>query len=492
MFEKNNHTAHFKVYQTVRIAKLKAELKAQETACAAQWTAAALDGPYEKGSHPFKEYFLLAYWLLRSELQLWGSTLPSNEESLHVFVAICEALIAELQRVLSPILSEEKMSKNNNPAVRKSKLVLVRLDVLETFNDRYEEFRDLCRPDVRHESAASMSLSTMRTAVVTACARSIEYMTSSGITEGFSTVENKADVASACDLHPAAGNIMYCCSEVQDYAAPYRRMRELSNAYYSSASAKQQLELPPVPPNSIPTDTDEFTTIVLDNLFAALEERAAKFDEKGRPPLKRGLSAKSHSLFEAEDKAAEEMILTARKHLFMANNLYSVSNHLREIIEKGEDSATAKKRAVPVAGVKGKAHRLATFAKKVETRLLAEQTAFCDVLLSALGMSPQEMAEFSSEYARDKSGQGRLLKAKFSTFNTGMDALLAQQGEWRVAAAGLRDRLAALMVSKIQSEYNAFYSTYSVVKFSKKHMDEYLKYPPAVVERHLTGFFGRA
>ena len=158
--EKNNHTAHFKVYQTVRIAKLKAELKAQETACAAQWTAAALDGPYEKGttntndtfpslicvhfnnfrnlhvhsfscaanltfvyiypgSHPFKEYFLLAYWLLRSELQLWGSTLPSNEESLHVFVAICEALIAELQRVLSPILSEEKISKNNNPTVRK-------------------------------------------------------------------------------------------------------------------------------------------------------------------------------------------------------------------------------------------------------------------------------------------------------------------------------------------------------------------------------------
>ncbi len=150
------------------------------------------------------------------------------------------------------------------------------------------------------------------------------YSPQSGITEGFSTVENKADVASACDLHPAAGNIMYCCSEVQEYAAPYRRMRELSNAYYArydcgflsvftcsfcvllcativihvetlgqhlcdsfvltygrfyllilllSASAKQQLELPPVPPNSIPSDTDEFTTIVLDNLFAALEVR---------------------------------------------------------------------------------------------------------------------------------------------------------------------------------------------------------------------------
>lgn len=78
------------------------------------------------------------------------------------------------------------------------------------------------------------------------------------------------------------------------------------------------------------------------------------------------------------------------------------------------------------------------------------------------------------------------------TFNTGMDALLAQQGEWRVASAGLRERLSAMMVAKILTEYTTFYNTYSIVKFSKKHMDEYLKYPPAVVERHLTGFFGRA
>ena len=38
-----------------------------------------------------------------------------------------------------------------------------------------------------------------------------------------------------------------------------------------SATAKQQLELPPVAPNSIPGDTDEFTSIVLENLYAALE-----------------------------------------------------------------------------------------------------------------------------------------------------------------------------------------------------------------------------
>lgn len=115
----NRHNAHFKVYQTVRIAKLKSELKAHETAHTVQWTTAQQEGPYEKGSHPFKEYFLLAYWLLRSELQLWGAILPSNEESLQIFVNICEAVIAELQKTLSPLLVDDKSRLNANPIVKK-------------------------------------------------------------------------------------------------------------------------------------------------------------------------------------------------------------------------------------------------------------------------------------------------------------------------------------------------------------------------------------
>jgi hypothetical protein len=73
-----------------------------------------------------------------------------------------------------------------------------------------------------------------------------------------------------------------------------------------------------------------------------------------------------------------------------------------------------------------------------------------------------------------------------------MDALLAQQGEWRVASAGLRERLSQQMVARMMPVYSKWYNEYSVVKFSKKHMEEYLKYPPNVVERHLSGFFGRS
>lgn len=131
--ETNRNTAHFKVYQTVRVAKLKAELKQQETSCAAQWAAAQQDGPYEKGSHPFKEYFTLAYWLLRSELQLWGSTLPSNEESLQVFVTICDTVIGELNRILAPILAVDK-SKNVNQVVRRVRLLTQSNDICLKFH----------------------------------------------------------------------------------------------------------------------------------------------------------------------------------------------------------------------------------------------------------------------------------------------------------------------------------------------------------------------
>ena len=73
-----------------------------------------------------------------------------------------------------------------------------------------------------------------------------------------------------------------------------------------------------------------------------------------------------------------------------------------------------------------------------------------------------------------------------------MDALLAQQGDWRVASSGLREKLSSMLVSKIGPVYTQFFNAYSVIKFSKKHTDEYLKYPPPIVERHLSGFFGRS
>ncbi len=126
-----------------------------------------------------------------------------------------------------------------------------------------------------------------------------------------------------------------------------------------------------------------------------------------------------------------------------------------------------------------------------------------------MGLSGQDMTEFNSAFEKDKSGQHRILKAKFAVrlnvlkqliiysiffckiFNSGLDALLAQQGEWRVSSSMLRETLSQNLLSKVVQIYAHFFATYSTVKFSKKHMGEYLKYTPAQLENYLRNFFGR-
>jgi hypothetical protein len=119
-------------------------------------------------------------------------------------------------------------------------------------------------------------------------------------------------------------------------------------------------------------------------------------------------------------------------------------------------------------------------------------------------------------------------------FNTGMEALLARQGEWRVSSSGtsihtyfhiltcilysimcmfmyasacilcqymndcstlnlgLREHMSAQLLEAILPVYTEFFNTYASVKFSKKHMNEYLRFQPAQVERNLKTFFGRS
>jgi hypothetical protein len=118
---------------------------------------------------------------------------------------------------------------------------------------------------------------------------------------------------------------------------------------------------------------------------------------------------------------------------------------------------------------------------------------FCESIAVALGVDSQGTQDFTSSYSSESSQQNqyRLLKAKFMVFNTGMDALLSQQGEWRVSSSVLRETLSQQLVSRVLGNYSSFFNSFSSIKFSKKHMEEYLKYTPAQVENNLKGFFGK-
>jgi hypothetical protein len=213
-------------------------------------------------------------------------------------------------------------------------------------------------------------------------------------------------------------------------------------------------------------------------------------------------------LYAVGEKEADESLSVARQHLFLINNLFSIYLYLREtkadigrgdagsagsgqINDGGGAFKSKSKTGVPPPRGIYDPNQVTLLLDAVESKLSMEQVTFCDVICRAMAMSPGETAEFAVTYAKDKGNKDRLLKAKFSIFNSGMDALLAQQGEWRVSAAGLRDQLAAQLVESIVPTYQQFYDTYSTVNFSKKHMSEYLKYKPQDIATSLSAFFGK-
>jgi len=504
VLELHKHSAHFKTYQTVRIAKLKAELKEVEQLSPTSWTHLLQDGPYEKGKYPFDEYFTLSYYLLRSENQLWASTLPNSEESLYVFINICESLINEVQAIVAPFLSEEsgKSRSSTNIIIKQSQLLLIRLDILDTYLSQFDRMRDLCRLDMRRESKASALLLQIKRSIVHASLNSVVNLISSSYVESFSadkkTNSDTFNESLSCDLHPVTGNILHCCKEMMGWVGPvYKKMLELA--------VELQVDVLSV----VPANQEVLMHLVIENLLNGLEGRAAKFDENSKARSeKRAMNVKAHGMHELEDKVAEDYILSARKHLFMANNLYSMyifikdrkrdqtsnessmgvqllNNDLRRASSMNANAMNANK---PFS----KNKQIMAIADKIELRLKQEQTSFCERIASVMGLTPTEMAEFQVLHEKDKSGHGRALKAKFTLFNTGMEALRAQQGEWRVSSTGLREHMSAQLQDTVLPVYTEFYNTYAAVKFSKKHMDRYLRFPPAEVEWNLKTFFGRS
>lgn len=539
ILEANNHTAHLKTYQRVRIAQVKAELQAHEADHASEWIALTQDNiPYLKGTHPLNAFYTFAFEMLRGELHLWGITLISSQESLLVFIAICDAAVMELQRVMGPVLLEDfKNNKSSHFILKQTNTFLIRLEMLSIFASKFDELRDICRPDVRHESTASITVRTMRNAMVEACADSISILLTSSLDandatrtskskhiKGFGSHNDLNDKTMAtsitasitsidltsfenCDLHPLTGNVLHCCKELSGFAAVYKRMADTAldiNIY--------------VPPNA--TSVHDLIFSLMENLFTCLKIKADNYSKSlKKQSSKRELTTSNHAMYELPEKVAEGCLAVVKKDLFLSNNLYSLFICLREknreMLTQQEGTggstgasltgdANAKRRGGGGAGAllpsaagftssvnQQYLRRLASLTESVEQSLAAAQLSFCNALKSVLGLTLEDMSEFKVALDTDKSGKGRVLKAKFTVFNTGMESFLAQQGEWRVSAAALRERMSALMLETILPGYTDFYNKYSNSKFSKKHMSMYLRFPPQDVERIFKTFFGK-
>ena len=505
LFSKHTQKVHYEVYQNIRIAQVKAELQVEEDAHAAEWAALLEDVPYIRGSHPLQGYITLAYEMLRGELQLWSNVLkPNDPECVLVFVAICDGTVMELQRLLLPMLLDDESAHSSSFIIRQANSFLIRLEMLDMFMARYEDLREICRPDMSRESTASVTLTALRNAMVEACVESINTLVRNSndpgepldLTEGdFKKAAKRGDcVANAnpgesCDLHPINGNVLHCCKEMVAFEPVYRRMCDLvAEIGVESFPYMYASELP------------DLITSLVDNLFDSLLQRADRYNIVVPPNVKpemktlatnlgaRLLNLKVSKMYDKGQPEAHLGLAGARRHLFLANNMYSLFVYCRDMKREHLMALESDPNAALVV-----LNGLDSFLDSVEAQLVAAQQGFVSVVAGALGLLPANMEEFVRMHEakqQDKKATERILKAKFSAFNAGMEALLVQQGEWRISSPELRKHLTAQLVDKICPVWINFYNTYSAHKFSKKHMVQYLKFPPHDVSQIVGHFFG--
>lgn len=120
---------------------------------------------------------------------------------------------------------------------------------------------------------------------------------------------------------------------------------------------------------------------------------------------------------------------------------------------------------------------------------MTELSNFSEAIFKATGAASFTDALESVESNFTSTAAQKLLKFKFSQFNATVEALLTHQGEWRVSSPELRELVGAELMRKIIPPYTTFFNKYSKIHFSKRHMDDYLKFPPTDLEHILKGFF---
>lgn len=485
VMDSNNIKIHYAIYEKVRIEHIKVQLKANIAEHEKKWEEMNEDIPYEKGTHPFELYFNLLYEIVINELKMWEKIFTYTKDSIKTCVNICNSINVELDAVLSPIWEEIEINnikmKKSNVVLKQINTFLIRLDAFDVLMKKYDELQDQYTPDNQKETIASIALAKIRDSLLEACVESIGILTKTVTYDGnisYASKDKKYNEEDdwICDLHPVTGNVLHCCKQIAKFTI-YKQILSLAVTVDIST------------PKPLP-DQAEFIYILLEKLLVGIQLMASKFDNSkyGNSDLiTRELHVKTHKLYEAGGKEAEELLASARKHLFMINNTYSILTYLRE---KKKDLAQINNNA---ANSKPNLHdqKLLIFLDSLETRFNDEKSKFCEKVSSVMGMDTEAIEDFNDRFSKDKPGQHRLLKAKFSMFNSGMDAFLAQQGEWRVSSSSLREHLGGLLVESIYPIYLVFFSTYSTVPFSKKHMSGYLKYQPKTIEDKLLLFFGK-
>ena len=506
---------HLKVCASLREKQMLKDLSKQKDLRSDDWAAISkTDSPYSiRTNHPLQQYLAFVAELLQGELELWGVLFSMSASGMKIFTDNCIKVIEEIQELMLPHL-EDNLSQSVS-AVHKNNIFLIRLDMLDAFMMSYSQIYEICKPDFRHESEASLCITAARNALVDSCLGGIGQLllssrdagptlepktkTSQGVTKANKGHRKTAEFSSTnagekCDLLLITSDIVHCCTELLQFGKPFiGRFGQLA----------RDIGL------NVPMEANSHSQLIfslLENIKLNLQDRAdgiaaavmvmaststqstlnftLSSQKKAGNTLfgmGRDIDAAAHTskLYEAGDKEAELSVMTGCQHLFLANNFGRILDFLIE-------QKDALCRCID-------SHLVEEYTESVENILTKSLSNFCTTIAETLSMSQKDSADFQAKHAAsssDKTTAGRLVKAKFSIFNSGLEALLNQQGAWRVSSSALREDVGKQLATTIVPIYSEFYNRFKDTGFSKRHADQYIKFIPEDVQTILVKFFG--
>ncbi len=494
----------------LRQKQVKIDVKTQEDGLKGSWKKLqSEDFPYIiRNNSPLHLFLGYASELLRGELQLWSGLFATSVTSMNTFLHVCHIVIDSLNAQIQPFLGSAVYTTRGGSLVHKNNIFLIRLDMLDAFMLYYHSLYELCKPDFRKESSASLALMEIRSSLVRACIEGIDELlrtsaypgpildpklesgahkpdASGHMTESFTS----ANAGEKCDLQPITNDIVHCCAQLLQHGKFFiSKLNALARdiGVEMRADAKSHSVLIYTLLQNLKSNFKERSDMISVAVTAigTAAASAGGFNigifshSAAKEATKLDRDMNTHNLFEVGNKEAELLVMSGCPHLYLANNFSKLQEFLQSNLNDLQQCISPK--------------LVEAYCQHVQEVIHGSRKAFCETIGSTVSMLPSDIQVFDEKYksTTDKTALGRLVKAKFAAFNAGLEALLAQQGAWRISSATLRFELGRQMADTIIPAYKAFYDKYSTTNFSKRHLDQYVRFTSEDANLILGRFFG--
>ena len=218
-----------------------------------------------------------------------------------------------------------------------------------------------------------------------------------------------------------------------------------------------------------------FIRYLIMSLLTNLQSKAKQYKKDEKQEFK-----------EAKDSKANSQI---KAYLFILNNTFYLNEQL------GESSSTAPILQNKSDDVDGKDFKITSpwFKHNIQELFegsLKNYLKYWERLQIHLSEVPQSDLNFTKNDNKTLTLEsGRILKARFSGFNSDFEKIFEMQQGITIIDPKLRKKLLLGIKSVFLSGYMEFFDKYSQYHFSKKNQEEYLRYPPKKLNAMLGNMF---